>query len=74
MAGKRSESTKQKILKLTKWLSDRQAWNWTRMSPDEDAADRVLMRMAELGLIEHENHRLGGDIWIAGGQKFGRLD
>jgi hypothetical protein len=30
--------------------------------------------MAELGLIEHKQHPMGGDIWIVGDKMFGRTD
>ncbi len=66
--------TQEALQKLVKELSDGTEWNWIHMSSDRDAADQVLSRMAELGLIRHEIHPLGGHIWIINGQMFGRTD
>jgi hypothetical protein len=74
MARKQVESTEQKVLKLTEWLSSEQTWNWAVMHSDRDSAYAVLKKMAELGLIQHERHKFGGDIWTAEGKKFGRVD
>lgn len=62
------------IEELVKYLSDPYKWNWTVMHSDEQSARRVLNKMAEIGLIKHRYHKLGGDIWEINGKKFGRLD
>jgi hypothetical protein len=59
---------------LVEWLSDGYVWNWTRMHSDRDAAQIVLGRMAELGIIKHAPHPWGGNIWIIGDKLFGRTD
>jgi hypothetical protein len=45
-----------------------------RTASERDAADKILHKMAELGLIKHTQHPLGGDIWRAGNQIFGRTE
>lgn len=55
-------------------LADEMEWNWTRQGLSERcAADMVLRLMAREGLIEHENHPLGGNIWKVNGKLYGRL-
>ncbi len=71
---RRSKLVDSSILELTKHLADEKAWNWRSTTSQRDAADAVLHKMAELGLIKHKDHPLGGDIWIVGDQIFGRTD
>ena len=65
---------------LVAWLADPMEWNWTNQQPSaRDAADCVLNRMAELGLIEGRKHphTWGGGkchVFRADGQIFGRTD
>jgi hypothetical protein len=62
------------ITKLVENLADPIEWNWTQMTSHRDAADAVLIKMAELGIIEQRAHKLGGHVWIINGQIFGRTD
>ena len=55
-------------------LADEYAWTWTRMVSHRDAADCVLHRMADAGLIEEFEHPFGGRIWRCNGKLFGRTD
>lgn len=55
-------------------LANDYKWNWRRMSSDRSAANAVLQRLAELEIIKHQEHPLGGHIWIVDGMLFGRLD
>ncbi len=68
------EHQRPEIVKLVENLSDPMEWNWTRMLSHRDAADAVLSKMAELGIIEQRAHKLGGYVWIVDGQIFGRTD
>jgi hypothetical protein len=63
-----------KLVALVEQLADELKFNWMRGTTHRDAADRVLALMAELGLIEHKQHPMGGDIWIVGDKMFGRTD
>lgn len=60
--------------KLVEELADGMKWNWTRMCSNRDAADVVLARMAQLGMIQKAAHPLGGHIWIVNGKLYGRTD
>ncbi len=71
---RRSTSVDPAVIALTQHLADVQAWNWKRMACERIAANAVLRKMAELGMIKHRNHPMGGDIWIVDGQVFGRTD
>lgn len=70
----RSNSADPRILKLVKQLADPIKWNWAETASERDAADKVLMLMAKLGLVKHKEHPLGGNVWIVDGQLFGRTD
>jgi len=63
-----------RIEQLVSWLADPYVWNWTSMLTNRDAADRVLQRAAELGIVERESHPLGGRVWIINGNRYGRTD
>lgn len=63
-----------KVLELIKELSDPMKWNWTRMVSERNGADRVLMSMARLEIIEHREHQYGGAVWVFNGTIFGRRD
>ena len=62
------------IERLVEELADGFRWNWTRMLSYRDAADLVLRRMSELGIIEERKHPFGGSVWRVNGRMFGRLD
>jgi hypothetical protein len=62
----------ERITQLVAWLADPLGRNWTRVSSDRDSSDEVLAKMAELGIIGHERHPLGGNVWIVDGRRFGR--
>lgn len=66
--------TRTRLKNVVRSLADRYAWNWTHGASDRDAADRVLALLAKNGLIEHYRHPFGGDIWLIGGEMFGRTD
>lgn len=56
-------------------LADPMRWNWTNgIGSSRDAADRVLMTMAQLDLIDRCMHPSGGFVYRCHGRLFGRLD
>ncbi len=57
---------------LVEWLADRYVWNWT--VGDDNRANRVLHKMAEVGLIKQVTHPHGGYVWIVGKNLYGRTD
>lgn len=64
----------EKLQQLVENLADPHEWNWTRLTTRRDAADDMLREMAELGIIQHQRHPLGGDVWLVGDKIFGRVD
>ena len=68
-----AKQTRARLTKLVETLADPMAWNWmSSVKSDRDSADKVLGLMAQLGLITHRQHKLGGNIWIVDGKRFGR--
>lgn len=67
-------SVNERLTVLVSELADDMQWNWTRSLSENDAAMKVLQRMAKLGLIEHRRHPSGGNIWRVNGKLFGRTD
>lgn len=56
-------------------LADPMAWNWCEnFGNKRQAADAALDLMARMGLIEHHQHPLGGNIWKVGEKSYGRID
>lgn len=67
-----------KLVELIAWLSDPHEHNWTQSVSRRDAADSVLCKMVELGLIEGRKHPLTWSrdpvVFRVEGQLFGRTD
>lgn len=69
------EANQRLVQHLVATLADEMQWNWTRQGLSERcAADAVLRLMAQLGLIEHQRHPSGGDVWTVNGKRYGRTD
>lgn len=57
------------------YLADPVEWNWTNgIGSARDAADEVLYRMSQHGIIERRRHPSGGSVYRVNGRLCGRTD
>lgn len=62
------------IERLVSELSNGFEYNWTKMWSQRDAADHFLTLLAEVKLIDHCYHPMGGSVWKINNKLFGRTD
>lgn len=65
------------LRQLVSELANGYKWNWCHAISQRDAADAVLKRMVELGLIEGRQHPHSSatySVYRVDGELFGRLD